>query len=175
MWPHVAINGPVIVLYIKRIVFCPVPPNAAAASVCGSRSSSRKICHLWRLSFLFAHFCRALNSPESLQRVCIGTLVFMLVLCLLVMFMNGWCGGDSFNQQSSVCLELICSITNAVSPWQLSLSAGQVQLGLRCGLDDPLLLRAIKLRSVLGVTAPCLDPRPALIACPGYSANAAMI
>lgn len=75
--------------------------------------------------------------------------------------MNGWCGEFSFNQQPSVRLKLTWDITNAVSPWQISLSAGQ--LGLCWGLDDPLLLRAIKLW--------VWDPRPAWIVCLWYSAN----
>lgn len=70
-------------------------------------------------------------------------------------------GSFPFNQQPSVRLKLTWDITNAVSPWQISLSAGQ--LGLCWGLDDPLLLRAIKLW--------VWDPRPTWIVCLWYSAN----
>lgn len=73
--------------------------------------------------------------------------------------MNGWCGEFSFNQQPSVRLKLTWDITNAMSPWQISLSAGQLCC-LCWGLDDPLLLRAIKLR--------VWDPRPAWIVCLWY-------
>lgn len=107
----VAVKEPVNVLFI----FHPLPQNAATMQqfpfVWSKVAAGTSVTSYAAFVYLFLtitvirlHEARGIKTKKKKQNK--G----------LIIFMNGWCGNFSFNQQSSVCLELTWYITNAVIP-----------------------------------------------------------